>query len=105
MEFFGDFHMPIYVYVLVGLFAIFTGLYGIRYRRTSKKGSNLIKIGIANSLIFLLFSIDVIGFGESAIHNFILILFTVAQIFLFYGAYKNYRAYEKQLADWQRGIF
>ena len=102
-----DLQPGMFAVLLFSSFPIIGGLYGIKHRRTSKKGSWLNLIGIINLFIGGFFLWDFMGSFDVAIaiSSFILVIFICSQILLFHGGYKNYRAYEKQLSDRLRGIF
>ena len=91
--------------LIIALIFICLGIYGIKNRKISKKGSKLMTIGIILLLIGGFSFWLNIGSGTPMIFYYILILYMCVQLLLTYGAFKNYRAYEKKLADRLRGIF
>ena len=87
--------------LIIALFFTCLGMYSIQNRKISKKGSKLMLVGIVHLLILFVFLAGGSGFWMlifSALPIF-------AQLLLIIGGYKNYRAYEKKLADRLRGIF
>ena len=97
--------------LIIALFFIFLGIYGIKNRKISKKGSKLMIIGIILLLIcgfvFWQFVVAMVTYDlvVNMVSFYMFLFFSVTQLLLTYGAFKNYRAYEKKLADRLRGIF